>query len=46
MLCQLLCSFFSQGKCIPLSLVGSVVLELELCDSDDCFDTATYRGFH
>jgi hypothetical protein len=45
MLCQLLCSFFSQGKRVPLSLVGSVVLELELGDSDDCFDTTAAKGF-
>ena len=41
MLCQLMCNFLSQGKCIPLSLTGSLVLEFELGDSDDCFDTTT-----
>jgi len=45
MLCQLLCSFFSQGKCIPLSLTGALTLELELGDSDDCFDTTNTKGF-
>ena len=38
-------SFLPQGKCIPLSLVGSLVLELELGEADDCFLTTTNRGF-
>ena len=37
MMCQLMCNFLSQGKCILLLLIGSLVLELELGDSDDCF---------
>ena len=36
-LMQLLCPFFSQGKMLPLSLLGSLVLELELDDADMCF---------
>ena len=36
-MCQLLCPFFSQGKMLPLSLLGSCVLELELGGYDDCF---------
>ena len=38
---QILCPFFSQGKMLPLSLLGSCVLELELGGYDDCFKTAT-----
>ena len=45
MLCQLMCAFLSQGKCIPLSLTGSSVLELELSDTDDCFHTSGANGF-
>ena len=44
-MCQLMLSFLSQGKCIPLSLIGSLVLELEIGDSDDCFNTITNKGF-
>ena len=40
-----MCNFLSQGKCIPLSLTGSLVLEFELGDADDCFDTTTNGGF-
>lgn len=34
---QLLSSFFSQGKMLPLSLLGSLVLELEVGEADDAF---------
>ena len=34
---QLLCPFFSQGKMLPLSLLGSLVLEREPDDADMCF---------
>jgi hypothetical protein len=37
MMAQILCSFFSQGRAIPLSLVQSVTLELELGDVMDAF---------
>jgi len=40
MLMQLLCPFFSQGKMLPLSLLGSLVIELELDDADMCFSTS------
>ena len=32
---------FCQGKMLPLSLLGSCVLELELGGYDDCFTTGT-----
>ena len=38
---QILCPFFSSGKMLPLSLLGSCVLELELGGYDDCFRTGT-----
>ena len=37
LLMQLLCPFFSQGKMLPLSLLGSLMIELELDDADMCF---------
>ena len=40
-LCQILCPFFSQGKMLPLSPLGSCVLEIELGGYDDCFTTGT-----
>ena len=40
-LCQILCPFFSQGKMLPPSLLGSWVLEIELGGYDDCFTTGS-----
>ena len=37
MLTQLLCPFFSQGKLLPLSLMGAFTIELELGDFQDSF---------
>ena len=35
-LTQLFCPFFSQGKLLPLSLMGAITIELELGDFQDC----------
>ena len=37
---QLLSSFFSQGKMLPLSLLGTAILELEIGEADDAFNGA------
>ena len=44
MLCHILCPFLSQGKMITLSLLGSLILELELDDPDHCFTTGTWSN--
>ena len=41
MLTQLLCPFLNNGKLIPISLCGGLVLELELGGLDDAFSYAT-----
>ena len=47
MLTQLLCPFFSQGKLLPLSLMGAITIELELGDYQDCsFIQAGPRTYH
>ena len=46
MLTPLLCPFFSQGKLLPLGLMGAITVELELGDFQDCFnvdETVTWQ---
>ena len=45
MLTQLLCPFFNNGKMIPLSLCGGLVLELELGAMDDAFVSGSVHNW-